>query len=349
MLGQHRRWPMSEPGSIDVLTASSGSIGSITLNRPRSLNALTTGMVTDIARNLQHFRAAGCQTVVIRSAHSRVFCAGGDVRRIRSYAMKKDFDAVETFFSTEYEMDYDIATSSVPVATIVDGVCLGGGMGIFGHSKIRVVTEDAVLGMPENAIGFFPDVGASYFLSRLPGALGMYIALTGHRLTAADALYCGLATHAISSNHAVKIMDSTTPPSLASQLCSHALHIDTASSYLAANRREIDRCFEANTLTRIFTGLADLSTPWGKGTLDVLKSLSPQSLHATFKSMTQAQGDSLRRCLDRDLDTALRLTRTPDFIEGVGAKLVDKRTPHWTSRCELNSTAEKLEGTWRKP
>lgn len=346
---------MTDPATGDIVAAQTGAIGSITLNRPRSLNALTTGMTADIARNIKLFDKVGCETVIVRSAHARVFCAGGDIRQIRSYALDGNVDAIATFFSTEYEMDYDIATSPVPVATVVDGVCLGGGLGIFGHSKIRVVTENAVLGMPENAIGFFPDVGASYFLSRLPGAIGMYLALTGRRLSAADALYSGLATHAMASETAANIVDMATglPPgqSFTNLLSAQHVDIDTARSHLAINRADIDRCFGAPNLAQIFDTLSESPTDWAHRALEELRVLSPQSLRTTFESIEHAADSSLRACLDRDLETALRLTRTPDFIEGVGAKLVDKRVPQWSSRSELAPSSHhvNLEDTCPKP
>ncbi|MFI1488290.1 enoyl-CoA hydratase/isomerase family protein [Streptomyces sp. NPDC020747] len=186
---------MTDTAAVEVLADVHRGVGRILLNRPKALNALTTDMVVAIDGALAGWERTSLSAVVLASTSTKAFCAGGDIRTIREHSLAGDAEASERFFASEYRLNARIAEYPVPVVSLIDGLCMGGGLGLSVHGSFRVVTEGAVLAMPETGIGFFPDVGASYFLPRLPGAIGMYLGLTGHRLDAADALYTGLATH----------------------------------------------------------------------------------------------------------------------------------------------------------
>ena len=208
---------------------------------------------------------------------------------------------------------------------------MGGGMGLSIYGAFRVVSDKALMAMPETAIGFFPDVGGSYFLSRLPGALGTYLALTGYRLDADDAMYTGLATHRVTdAAHVVSALEKNPQTPIDAVLRALPSAVPAAPSRLAERRHEIDWCFGAPTVTEIRSRLNELDNTWSRETLVVLGSMSPQSLAVTFAVLSAGKQRDLRRCLEMELDVAIHLVRTPDFVEGVRAGLVDKdRSPVW--------------------
>lgn len=300
----------------------------VTLDRPRALNALTTDMVAGIGAVVD----ASSAPVLIRSENPVAFCAGGDIRAIREYAIRGDREAIREFFATEYAMN--LAVAQTPhVVSVVDGICLGGGLGIAGHSRVHVVTERASLGMPETAIGFFPDVGASHLLAAAPGEVGLYLAMTGARLGPADAIYAGLATHLIASADLPEFGTRLRTEGITAALESAALPVDVADCALLAHRDDIDRCFSAESVPAVLERVAATDNDWGVTTSALLRAASPQSLATAFALVRRARTSTLADCLDRDLAVALAMVHTDDFIEGVGAKLVDRnRAPVWTSR-----------------
>lgn len=299
----------------------------VTLDRPGALNALTTGMVAGIRAVVD----ASSAPVLIRSAHPVAFCAGGDIRAIREYAMRGDRKAIHDFFATEYAMNHVVAQAQ-QVVSVVDGICLGGGLGIAGHSRVHVVTERASLAMPESAIGFFPDVGASHLLAAAPGEVGLYLAMTGARIGPQDAIHAGLATHLVASADLPAFGARLRTEGTTAALESAALPVDIADCALLAHRDDIDRCFSAESVPAVLERVAATDNDWGVATSALLRAASPQSLATAFALVRRARTSTLAECLDRDLAVALAMVHTDDFIEGVGAKLVDRnRAPVWTS------------------
>jgi enoyl-CoA hydratase len=323
---------MTDTAAVEVLADVHRGVGRILLNRPQALNALTTGMVAAIDRVLAEWEQTPLSAVVLASTSQKAFCAGGDIRTIREHSLAGDAEASERFFASEYRLNARIAEYPVPVVSLIDGLCMGGGLGLSVHGSFRVVTEGAVLAMPETGIGFFPDIGASYFLPRLPGAIGMYLGLTGHRLDAADALYTGLATHFVPRDeHAVgdALADNAGDP-VDVVLNRLAGRSPVAESRLAEVRGDMDWAFGAATLGEIEKRLHHLDTPWAASALAALESASPQSLEITHALLAQGRQRTLRECLGAELALTRTTIRTPDFLEGVRAALVDKdRTPHW--------------------
>lgn len=329
--------PATEPPKADeVLTDVHQGVGRILLNRPRALNALTTPMVAAIDEALAAWESTPLTAVLLASTNTKAFCAGGDMRAIRANALAGDAEASENFFATEYRLNARIAEHPVPIMSLIDGICMGGGLGLSVHGDYRVVTENAILAMPETAIGFFPDIGASHFLPRLPGAIGMYLGLTGHRLDAADALHTGLATHFVPANRIDEITEAlagnaATPiDTILKDLGSTAAAPMVADSKLAAVRADLDRAFGAPTLHDIRQELHALATPWATRTLASLDARSPQSLEITHALLTAGRTRTLRECLAAELLLTRTTIRSPDFLEGVRAVLVDKdHTPAW--------------------
>jgi enoyl-CoA hydratase len=187
--------PSAAPDVADIRDELDGTLGRIVLDRPKTLNALTLPMVVRLEQILDDWRDRPLSAVVIESSDKRAFCAGGDIHGIRQNTLDGRPGDSELFFATEYRVNATLAAYPHPVVSLIDGVCMGGGIGLSVHGAFRIATEAAMFAMPETAIGFFPDVGGSYFLSRLPAAVGMYLGLTGARFDAGDALHVGLATH----------------------------------------------------------------------------------------------------------------------------------------------------------
>lgn len=324
---------MSDTAAAEILADVHRGVGRILLNRPRALNALTTDMVSAIDRALASWEHASLSAVVLASTSTKAFCAGGDIRTIREHSLAGDVEASERFFASEYRLNARIAEYPVPVVSLIDGVCMGGGLGLSVHGGFRVVTERAVLAMPETGIGFFPDIGASYFLPRLPGAIGMYLGLTGQRIDAADALYTGLATHFVPADLLDRVGDALADSSdepVDAVLNRLAGRSPVAESRLAQVRGDVDWAFGASTLGEIEKRLRHLDTAWAAAASVALESASPQSLEITHALLARGRRRTLRECLEAELALTRTIIRTPDFLEGVRAALVDKdRTPAW--------------------
>ncbi|MEU1624417.1 enoyl-CoA hydratase/isomerase family protein [Streptomyces sp. NPDC020096] len=317
-----------------VKTAVSGGTGSLILDRPAALNALDLRMVQRMKAALNMWREDGAvRAVVVRSTSPKAFCSGGDIRAVREAGLRGDQAAVYDYFSAEYGLNAAVAAYPKPYVALIDGYALGGGLGISVHGSVRVVTERAGLAMPETAIGFFPDIGASYFLPRLHGRVGWYLGLTGRRISGAAAVECGLATHYVHSSDLAALereLAATGGEGIAEVLARRAA--EPPASELASHREVIDRCFAADSLTELFDRLTAEGGDWAEETLAELRRASPSSLHVTFELLRRgADADaSLADCLDLELRTACRMAVTHDFAEGVRAALVDKdRKPSW--------------------
>lgn len=312
----------------------------MTLNRPTALNALTLSMVQQIDRALDRWRTEPLSCVLIESSSPKAFCAGGDIRAVRENTLNGTPEISDAFFTTEYRVNHTLATYPHPVIALIDGICMGGGLGLSVHGPFRVVTERAVLAMPETAIGFFPDVGASHFLARMPGALGMYLGLTGTRLNANDAVYSGLATHQVLAQELPDLIGALTAadrPSIEETVRRFTTH-PVPDSPLADHRDEIDWCFGAPNLPAIKERLAQVDTGWSWLQLETLTRASPQSLAICFELISRGRERDLAACLDAELATTHQVTTSHDFIEGVRAVLVDKdHRPRWAATDESST------------
>jgi enoyl-CoA hydratase/carnithine racemase len=335
-----------------ILTAIDGYAGVITLNRPKALNALSLSMIRDMSKALIDWKDdPNIHTVIIKSNSEKTFCAGGDVRAVYEMRFKGDAELMVNLFQEEYLLNYMISIYPKPYIALIDGIAMGGGLGISIHGSHRVVTERATLAMPETSIGFFPDVGASYFLNRCPGEIGTYIGVLGHNITAEDALYVGLATHRLSSTELGKIYTALT----------HAQSHDDVDDILQdaaggqsdcllqTQRNLIDRCFSFNTIEEIFEALQQESDPivreWLKGSLKK----SPMSLKLTLAILRKSKGMSLKDVLTLDFKISQRCLAGHDLIEGVRAVLIDKdHTPLWKPSRLEDVTQEMIESYFRK-
>ena len=311
-----------------VIARRLGRMGHILLNRPRTLNALDLGMIRTVAAALEDWRHdPTVHVVVIEGSGDRAFCAGGDIRTVRDAALKRDRATIDAFFTEEYALNAAIAAYPKPYVAVIDGFCMGGGIGLSVHGQIRVATEAAQFAMPETAIGLFPDVGATYALPRLPGYLGMYLGLTGVRLVGADAVHAGIATHLVARADLAGLLDGLAADGMAAV----AVHAQALPAFtLSAQRETIDRCFGADSVAAILAALAADDSDFARETLAILQRMSPSSMQWSFEIIRDGGGRDLGQCLDAEFKLVRRVTLHPDFAEGVRAMVVDKdRKPVW--------------------
>lgn len=311
-----------------VIARRDGRVGRIVLNRPQTLNALDLPMIRACARALEAWRDdPHVHGVVIEGAGDRAFCAGGDIRALRQYELDGEHHKAETFFREEYQLNLIIATYPKPYIALIDGICMGGGIGVSVHAPYRVATERAAFAMPETAIGFFPDIGATFFLPRLPGQLGAYLGLAGVRVQGADAVHAGLATH---------FAPRTDLPALSRALAEDgpaALGAHTATLRpfsLAPERTAIDHCFSADSMVEVVRRLEAIGDAWATQTLATLRTVSPSALCWTLEALRRGASLTLPQCQEAELALTRTTMRHPDFAEGVRAMVVDKdRKPRW--------------------
>ena len=315
-----------------ILARVAGHVGHLSLNRPKAIHALTLPMVRAMIAALLAWRDdAAVAAVLIDHAEGRGFCAGGDIAFLRDSALNDGGASGRQFFYEEYQLNHLILTYPKPVITVMDGITMGGGVGIAGPATIRIATEATRLAMPETGIGLFPDVGGGWYLSRLAGRLGHYMALTGARLDGADCLWAGLATHYLPSAALAeeKAALFTDPDQAAAIL--HRLAAVPPEAKIAAQADTIDRLFASDRYEDILAALAADGGDWASATLATLATKSPQTCKVALRQLH----DSLH-CEDFAANMAMeyrigaRVLVRPDFAEGVRAVIIDKdHAPRW--------------------
>ncbi|MBR0658722.1 enoyl-CoA hydratase/isomerase family protein [Neoroseomonas oryzicola] len=320
---------MSETAEPSLVVTKEGVAGTLLMNRPKALNALDQAMIRAFSAAIAAWRDdAAVKLVVLEGAGGRAFCAGGDVRALRTAAMAGDRATVEAFFSEEYEVNAGIASFPKPWVSLIDGVCMGGGIGVSVHQGPQVVTEHALIAMPETAIALFPDVGTSYVLPRLPGAVGTWLALTGARLTGADAVHAGLATHFVPRERLHDLRAALVAEGV-DALARFAVTPPEAS--FAPHREAIDRCFGQDSVPAILAALDAEGTEWAAAQAKILRRMSPTSMCVSLELLRRGAKEDLAGCLAMELAlTRVVVHEHPDFVEGVRSVLVDKDgAPKW--------------------
>jgi enoyl-CoA hydratase len=311
-----------------VVTSRDGRVGRILLNRPRALNALDLQMIRACAAVLETWRDdPHVHAVVIEGAGDRAFCAGGDIRALRDGQLSGDRAAVDRFFAEEYALNLAIATFPKPYIALIDGICMGGGIGLSVHAPYRVATEHAGFAMPETAIGFFPDIGATFLLPRLPGELGIYLGMTGLRVSGVDAVHAGLATH-FTPRARLKDLSAALARDGAAALAAFDQTLPACS--FAAHRAAIDHCFSAASVSEIVVRLEADRAEWAQAAMQALRQVSPSALHWTLRALRRGRDLTLKQALDAEFALTRTTMAHPDFAEGVRAMVVDKdRKPVW--------------------
>ena len=349
---------------MDILCEIRNHIAYITLNRPKALNALSFEMIGELRPLLEGFaRNELVNAVLIRGAGEKAFCAGGDIRAI--YDSYRNSSSLHVdFFAAEYPLDYLLRCYPKPYIALVNGIAMGGGMGVAQGSRLRIVGDRTRMAMPEVGIGFFPDVGASYFLSRLAGSLGLYLALTGAQIRAADALYVGLADYYLTAD-AIKHLDAAldalqwTWGSAEESFAEIEHTVRGLSGYPGAAsleplRAAIDEHFALPCIEGIMESLGRETRPllsaWADETLQLMKARSPTMLAVAFEQMQRGRGLNFAQCLRMEFGMARRCFEQGDFIEGVRALVIDKdNAPRWRPASIEDVSAADVQAIFKDP
>ncbi|KAG7131990.1 3-hydroxyisobutyryl-CoA hydrolase like protein [Verticillium longisporum] len=302
--------PLSEDDPDDVVFNSAFGVRSIELNRPKKLNSLNASMIRKIVPRLNEWEKSDMVNVILmKGAGEKAFCAGGDVTALAQYNQEgpDGWKKSAAYFELEYKLNHYISTYTKPYVAIMDGITMGGGVGLSIHAPFRIATERTVFAMPETTIGFFPDVGASFFLPRMNGGIGTYLALTSDRLKGVNAFYSGIATH---------YLDSTTLPLVEARLGELRFKdYDSLAHRLAALEAE-----------------EGATKAWAQKTLETLHKRSPTAVHVTLRQMRVGRDWSIAKTFQREHQIAAHFMQHPDFTEGVSALLMSKgnpRAPAW--------------------
>ncbi|PSN65979.1 ClpP/crotonase [Corynespora cassiicola Philippines] len=355
---QNQFAPLPEDDPDDVVFSNNYGVRSIELNRPKKLNSLNGSMARKIIPRLQEWSKSELAGVVVIKGSGRAFCAGGDVAALAKWnqtgaeGQKKSTD----YFGLEYKLDHLIATYQKPYVAFMDGITMGGGVGLSIHAPFRIATENTVFAMPETTIGFFPDVGASFFLPRMEGGMGTYLALTSEQIRGVDAFYHGIATHYIHSS-SLQALESR----LAELQFPDYLELDARLKIINATieeyvtglpsekpaisgelRSTIDRVFHQDqpSVQSILKSLEEVKTSsnsseplktWAQSTIDTLHTRSPVAVAVALTQMRVGRSWSISETFQREYDIASRFMAHPDFVEGVTARLIErkKERPNW--------------------
>ena len=318
----------------DIICEADNRCGVITLNRPRALNALTYDMIAEMERS--YIAWAGdphIYGVVVQSADPRAFCSGGDLKALYEWKRSGRLDTLLGLYSLEYQHNWSLQRFVKPNVSLLDGIVMGGGVGICIYGTHKVAGPRLRFAMPEVGIGFFPDCGATWFLSRLPGEIGMYMALTGRVLGPADALALGLVTHCVSPERFTEIRTAMSEAEPVDTVLD-AMHEPPGEGELASLGPVIDRIFSAGSVEEILVRL-DAETgkrsQWARGIAAEMRAKSPTGLKVAFRQMRLGRGLSLDRALVLENRLAYRFILGHDFFEGIRAAVIDKdKTPRWS-------------------
>ena len=331
---------MNENG--EILFDLCDGVAEVTLNRPGALNALTLGMVRKFDPLLKDWAADDkVRAVVVRGAGEKAFCAGGDVQKLYDGGPRSPI--TQDFFREEYRLNRRIHFFPKPYVAIMDGITMGGGVGLSVHAGLRIAADNTMLAMPETGIGLFPDVGGSWFLPRLPGEIGMYMAMTGARLKAADCVY-------------VKICDAYVPNDRHDDLIAGLrdgmdINIDLSEfagdpgpSPLVAVKETIDRCFAGDSVEAIETALAAEGSEWAHKQLSIMAGKSPTSQKIAFRQLRKGANLEFDACMVMEYRMSQRIMEGGDFFEGVRAAVGDKdMSPKWTPATLANLSEEDVD------
>jgi enoyl-CoA hydratase len=315
----------------EVIIRRFGSVGQISLHRPKALHALNQPMCEAISAALLEWREnANVVAVILDHAEGRGFCAGGDVAMVRRSALEDGGATGRAFFLAEYRMNHLLFTYPKPVVALMDGVTMGGGVGLALPCRYRVATENTLFAMPEGAIGLFPDVGAGWYLPRLPGRIGQFLALTGARLDGAECLWAGLATHYLPSEHISAVKDAlAAAPSDVDEAIRELAPVDPPPARLMGNAERIERLFASDRLEEVITALEADPSDWAAKELKAVTAKCPTTSKVALRQFATQREDFAEE-MAREYRLAARMIMRPDFAEGVRAVLVDKdNAPRW--------------------
>ncbi len=335
----------------DILFEQRQALGLITLNRPKALNALTRDMCLAMTNRLRAWATdSAIRAVAITGAGDKAFCAGGDIRALYETGRRAP-DQAMLFYRDEYRLNTLIKEYPKPYVALIDGIAMGGGVGVSVHGSHRIVSENTLFAMPETGIGLFPDVGGSYFLPRLRGgdlALGLYLGLTGARLKAADTLFAGIATHFIPRQRHGEFLAALSAGEDITAAC-ETLSSPPGPPPLDAELAAIHRHFSAAGVEAILDSLRAEATDWTAKTADILETKSPTSLKVTFRQLQEGAHLSFRDCMRMEYRLTRHFIEGHDFYEGVRAVVIDKdQAPRWRP-AHLADVSDETVGAYFAP
>uniref|UniRef100_W5LHM1 3-hydroxyisobutyryl-CoA hydrolase n=1 Tax=Astyanax mexicanus TaxID=7994 RepID=W5LHM1_ASTMX len=345
---------MSSNASPEVLFERVGNAGVIILNRPKALNALTLNMIRHIYPQLKKWESdSETSIVIIKGAGDKAFCAGGDIRAL-SDAGKVGDPLVKELFREEYILNNATGTCKKPYIALIDGITMGGGVGLSVHGRFRVATEKTLFAMPETAIGLFPDVGGGYFLPRLQGKLGLFLALTGFRLRGRDVQKAGVATHFVESEKIgaleKDLVDLKVPSvsEVAQVLDSYHQQVRNRGPFIYFPNRSHLRLFTASSVEEIMENLQKDGSAFAQKQLEILSKMSPTSLKLTFRQQQAGATMTLQEVFVMEYRLTQACMRGHDFYEGVRAVIIDKdQNPKWKPPTLAEVTEEFMEESFR--
>ncbi|MCP5081688.1 MAG: enoyl-CoA hydratase/isomerase family protein [Alphaproteobacteria bacterium] len=313
----------------DVLFEVKNRAGVITLNRPKALNALTLGMVREMHPQLERWADDDrVHQIIIKAAGDKAFCAGGDIRALYDWGLARNRNFLD-FYREEYLLNTFIKRYPKPYIALIDGIDMGGGVGVSIHGSHRVATERLTFAMPETGIGLFPDVGGTYFLPRLPGELGMFMALTGARLKAPDALYAGLATHYVPSGRLIALEEALSSTDDVEEVLKGFSAACDASKFEDL-QAQIDGHFSKDSVEAIIKSLKKDKSEWAAKQIAIMASKSPTSQKIAYRQVRDGAKASFEGCMKIEWRMVNRIYEGHDFFEGIRAVVVDKdNQPAW--------------------
>ena len=314
----------------ELLVSKIGAVGRATLNRPEALNALTHAMALDLETALDGWaQDPSVAMVLVDGTGERALCAGGGIADLHAHGVKGDFDFGRRFWADEYRLNAKIANSAKPYVAIMDGVTMGGGVGVSVHGSHRVVTERSKIAMPECGIGLVPDVGGSFFLSRAPGRIGEYLAATGYRMGGADAVYAGFADAFVPGERRAALTEALLKKGDPSAIAEFSQEPETPP--LAALRERVDRHFGLPTAAECLASLEDDGSEWAAKTVKAMRGASPISLAVAHELVRRVRASTtVEEALALEYRFTWRSMTEGDFLEGIRALIIDKdKQPKW--------------------
>lgn len=329
----------------EVLFRREGVAGVISLNRPKAIHALTLGMCEAMIAQLAEWAGDDAvKVVMVEHAEGRGFCSGGDINLLRQSALTDGGEAGRQFFFEEYRLNHQMFTYPKPIVAFMDGITMGGGVGISQPAKLRVATENTRFAMPETGIGLFPDVGGGWYLSRLDGRVGQFLALTGARLDGAESLWAGLATHYLPAEALAeakaRIAGGHEPAGVLA-----ALAVSAPEPKIAAHDAAIRKHFAFDTLEEVLASLESDDSDWAVRELATLRTKSPQACKVSLRQLAESAGlETFAQNMAMEYRIGGRVLVLPDFAEGVRAVIVDKdQNPKWNPETPAGVTDEMLD------
>lgn len=335
---------------FEEMRGNGGNLGVMTLNRPSALNSLTHKMIVAMHARLKIWAAdTNIKAVIIRAVEGRAFCAGGDLKLTYERACRKD-PAMMEFFNDEYQLNCYIHHYPKPYIAILNGITMGGGVGVSIHGSHRIATDKLLFAMPETGIGFFPDVGGTYFLPRLPGKLGYYLGLTGARIKSDDCVGLGIAQHKVAEEDLTELLSAianqefTADAKASVTQAIKQFELAAQPSALLAQQDVIEKIFHQNTMEDILQNLHDSKETICQDALTALTKKSPTSLKVTLRALDQGQHLDFDTVMQHEYRLTCRFLQEHDFIEGIRAVIIDKdQKPQWEPAALVEVTREQVE------